>query len=47
MSLYEGIKQSQIAGKGHNETLEIVNPVEHTKSATDDTQGHVPENGGT
>jgi hypothetical protein len=47
MSLNEVIKQSQIAGKGHNETLEIVNPVKHTKSATDDRGGHVPGNGGT
>jgi hypothetical protein len=47
MSLNAAIKQSQIAGKGHNETLEIVNPVKHTKSATDDRGGHVPGNGGT
>jgi hypothetical protein len=47
MSLNEEIKQYQIAGKGQNETLEIFNPMERTKSATDDTGDHVPENGGT
>jgi hypothetical protein len=45
MSLNEAIKQSQIAGKGQKETYEIVNLVKHTKSATDDRDGHVPENG--
>jgi hypothetical protein len=47
MSLKEGIKQSQMAGKGHNETLEIVNVVEHTTTATEVADIHVPGNGGT
>jgi hypothetical protein len=37
----------QIARKGHNEILEIVDLQEHTTVATDDTSGHVPGNGGT
>jgi hypothetical protein len=47
MSLNEGIKQSQIAGKGHNETLEIFQPLEHTTAATEAVDVHVPGNGGT
>jgi hypothetical protein len=47
MSLNEGIKQSQIAGKGHNETLEIVHPLENTTAATDAADILVPKNGGT
>jgi hypothetical protein len=47
MSLIEGIKPSQIAGKGQNETLEIVHPVEHTTAATEPDDIHVPGNGGT
>jgi hypothetical protein len=47
MSLNEGIKQFQIAGKGYHETLEIVHPLEHTTAATDAADVHVPENGGT
>jgi hypothetical protein len=50
MSLNEGIKQFQSqanAGKGNNETLEIVHPVEHTTAATDAADVHVPGNGGT
>jgi hypothetical protein len=47
MSSKEMKKQSQIAGKGHNETLEIVNPLEHTRSLNNDDRRHVPENGGT
>jgi hypothetical protein len=35
------------AGKGHNVTFKIVNPLVHTMSATDVFDGHVPENGGT
>jgi chromosome segregation ATPase len=31
-------------GKGHNEALEIVNPVEHTRAAKDVNSDHVPEN---
>jgi hypothetical protein len=37
----------QLPGKGDNETLEIVNPVKHTTTATDAVDGHVPGNGGT
>jgi hypothetical protein len=40
-------KQRQIVAKGHNETLEIVNSVEHTKAAKDVNSDHVPGNGGT
>jgi hypothetical protein len=40
-------KESQIAGKGHNETLEIVNPLKHTKIAIVVAGRHVSENGGT
>jgi hypothetical protein len=47
MSLNEGVKQSQIAEKGHNETLETVHPLEHTTAATEAADVHVPENGGT
>ena len=43
----EIIKQFQILAKGHNETYEIVNPMKHTRTATDVIGGHVPENGGT
>jgi hypothetical protein len=38
---------TQIPGKGHNKTLEIANPVEHTRAANGVIRGHVPENGGT
>jgi hypothetical protein len=47
MSLNEGIKQSQIPGKGQNETLEIVHPLEHTTAATEAADVHAPGNGGT
>jgi hypothetical protein len=47
MSLNEIKKECQIPGKGHNETYEIVNPMEHMQTASDVIQGHVPENGGT
>jgi hypothetical protein len=40
-------KQIQIPGKGHNETLEIVNPLKHMRAVAVIVQGHVPENGGT
>jgi hypothetical protein len=40
-------KQFQILAKGHNVTYEIFNPPKHTRPATDDTDEHVPENGGT
>jgi hypothetical protein len=41
------IKQIQILAKGHNETYEIVNPMKHTTSATDETGRRVSKNGGT
>jgi hypothetical protein len=47
MSLNEIKKQMQIPGKGHNEIFEIVNPMKHTRIATERLDGHVPENGGT
>jgi hypothetical protein len=40
-------KEGYIAGKGHNETLKIVNPVGDTRAALDVNKPHVPENGGT
>jgi hypothetical protein len=40
-------KEFQIVPKGHNETLEIVNSMEYTMTATDDVDEHVSENGGT
>jgi hypothetical protein len=40
-------KQSQIPGKGHNETLEIVNPLEHMLAAKNVIKDHVPGNGDT
>jgi hypothetical protein len=40
-------KLPQKAGKGHNEILEGVNPVEHTRCIADAVHWHVPENGGT
>jgi hypothetical protein len=50
MSLNENKKQlipSQIPGKGHHETFEIVILLKHTRGATDAIDAHVPENGGT
>jgi hypothetical protein len=38
---------ASIPGKGHNEILEIVNPLEHTTAATEAFDVHVPGNGGT
>jgi hypothetical protein len=40
-------KEVQIAGKGHNETLEIFNPLEKRRVATETVDGNVPGNGGT
>jgi hypothetical protein len=37
----------QIAGKGHNVMLDFANPLVHTMAATDASDGHVSENGGT
>jgi hypothetical protein len=45
--LNEREKQVQIAGKGNNMILEIVEPLEHMRVATEKVDGHVPENGGT
>jgi hypothetical protein len=36
-----------MVAKGHNVTYDVINPLKHTISATDDTGIHVPENGGT
>jgi hypothetical protein len=47
MSLNEIKKESQIAGKGHNETFAIVIPLAHMKFLTETVDGHVPGNGGT
>jgi hypothetical protein len=47
MSLNEIKKQCQIPGKGQNETLEIVNPLNDAWIAVDAVDGHVPENGDT
>jgi metal-dependent hydrolase (beta-lactamase superfamily II) len=44
MSLNETRKDVQIAGKGHNEILEIVNPVVETTTANAVTGTHVPGN---
>jgi hypothetical protein len=35
-----------LAGKDHNEILEIANPKEHTRDANAVSQSHVPENRG-
>jgi hypothetical protein len=40
-------KEMSIAGKGHSEILDIVNPVELARTASETVDGHVPENGGT
>jgi hypothetical protein len=47
VSLKEIKKEMQVAGKGHNETHKIVNPMEHTTAANNDVESHVPESGGT
>jgi hypothetical protein len=47
MSLNGIKKEWQIPGKGQNETLEIVNPVEHTKTANVIIRSHMSENAGT
>jgi hypothetical protein len=47
MSLKEIKKQSQIPGKGQNETLEIFIPMVLTRFASEAVREHVPENGGT
>jgi hypothetical protein len=45
--LGEIIKEFEILAKGHNETYEIVNPMKHTRTATNVIGAHVSENGGT
>jgi hypothetical protein len=35
------------SGKGHNETIKVVNPLGHTIPITVAVGEHVPENGGT
>jgi hypothetical protein len=47
MPLNEIKKEVHFPGKGQNETLEIVIPVELTTAATESVKSHVPENGGT
>jgi hypothetical protein len=47
VSLNAREKSMQNSGKGQNETLEIVNPLENTRAATTSVDGHVPKNGGT
>jgi hypothetical protein len=43
----KGPKSSSIAEKGHNEILEIVNPLAHMTALTKAAEDHVSENGGT
>jgi hypothetical protein len=47
LSLNEMKKELPIAGKGQNVILEIAILMNHTRSAKNDIDGHVPENGGT
>jgi hypothetical protein len=47
VSLKEIKNDRQTAGKGHNETLEIVILLVDTLAATNAVKDHVPENGGT
>jgi hypothetical protein len=47
MSSNEIKKELRIAGKGHNETLEIVNSMERILGLDVAVKYHVPENGGT
>jgi hypothetical protein len=47
MSLNEPRKKLEIAGKGHNETLAIVIPVENTRIASKSVDSHASGNGGT
>jgi hypothetical protein len=41
------LKQFQILAKGHNETYEIVNPMNYARFLTVSVGEHVSENGGT
>jgi hypothetical protein len=45
-ALNESKKQSENSGKDNNELLEISNPLEQTRAATNACQRHVPENRG-
>jgi hypothetical protein len=45
--LKETKKQFKNSGKGHNELLEIANPLDQTRIATNAVQRHVSENRGT
>jgi hypothetical protein len=47
MSLNEIKKEIQIAGKGDNAMLEIVDRMEHTPSVAAAVKNHVPGNGRT
>jgi hypothetical protein len=47
VSSKEIIKEMPIPGKGHNETLEIVDPLEPTAMTVATVKEHVSENGGT
>jgi hypothetical protein len=47
MSEKEMKKENQIAGKGQNVTLEIVNALRETRAVTESVDGHVPETRGT
>jgi hypothetical protein len=47
MSLKQTKKELRFAGKGHNETLEYTNVLEDATAATETSDGHVPEDGGT
>jgi hypothetical protein len=47
ISLSERKKQMQLSGKGHNELLEIANPLVQTRVATNACQSHTSENRGT
>ena len=47
MSLNEFKKEFQFTGKGHNVIFVIAILMKHTRSAKNDTDGHVSGNGGT
>jgi hypothetical protein len=47
MKSWEIKKEVQIVGKGHNVIFEIAILMMHTSAAKNDTDGHVPGNGGT
>jgi hypothetical protein len=47
MSLNEIKKQFRMAGKGHHVIFAIAILMKHTRSAKNDIDGHMSENGGT